>query len=115
MRFKARRCTTLGDVQAWLAEERARHTTDNRGPARTATETHAASRSVPVPVRPCPSVSPAAWMANTALSLLNLACRLLDRQLASQSRHFLEEGGFTERLYRLRSAKRRSSGPNLEG
>jgi four helix bundle suffix protein len=46
--------------------------------------------------------------ANAALSLLNLACHLLDRQLAAQAEAFLKEGGFTERLYRLRSGRRRS-------
>ena len=40
--------------------------------------------------------------------LLAVACRLLDRQLASQAKTFETEGGFTERLYRVRSAKRSS-------
>jgi four helix bundle suffix protein len=31
---------------------------------------------------------------------------LLDRQLSSLDRAFLEHGGFTERLYRMRSANR---------
>ena len=41
------------------------------------------------------------------LSLLNLACYLLDRQLASQAAAFEKEGGFTERLYRVRSAAKK--------
>jgi four helix bundle suffix protein len=48
-------------------------------------------------------------VANAALSLLNLCCRLLDRQLASQAKAFEDEGGFTERLYRVRSQRRRPS------
>jgi len=44
--------------------------------------------------------------ANAALVLLAVACSLLDRQLAAQARAFETEGGFTERLYRVRSAKR---------
>ena len=44
---------------------------------------------------------------NAALSLLNLACHLLDRQIAAQATSFEEEGGFSERLYRVRSARRR--------
>jgi len=45
-------------------------------------------------------------VANAALSLLNLACYLLDKQIAAQEKAFLQEGGFTERLYRIRSQKR---------
>ncbi len=44
--------------------------------------------------------------ANAALVLLAVACSLLDRQLAAQAAAFETEGGFTERLYRLRSGKR---------
>jgi four helix bundle suffix protein len=52
-------------------------------------------------------VSAPALVANAALSLLNLCCHLLDRQLAAQAKAFEKEGGFTERLYRTRSQARR--------
>ena len=45
--------------------------------------------------------------ANAALILLNVACTLLDRQLASLATAFTEEGGFTERLYRIRTQRRK--------
>jgi four helix bundle suffix protein len=45
--------------------------------------------------------------ANGALALLAVACSLLDRQIAAQEKAFVEEGGFTERLYRVRSARRK--------
>jgi len=45
--------------------------------------------------------------ANAALTLLAVACSLLDRQLAAQATAFEKEGGFTERLYRTRSQARR--------
>ena len=45
--------------------------------------------------------------ANAALTLLAVACSLLDRQLAAQAEAFEKEGGFTERLYRTRSQARR--------
>jgi four helix bundle suffix protein len=45
--------------------------------------------------------------ANAALVLIGVACSLLERQVAVQAQDFLEEGGFTERLYRVRSAQRR--------
>lgn len=44
--------------------------------------------------------------ANGALALLAVACSLLDRQMAALERAFVEEGGFTERLYRVRSQSR---------
>lgn len=45
--------------------------------------------------------------ANGALSLLNLSLYLTKRQLASQEKQFLREGGMTERMYRLRQQARR--------
>jgi four helix bundle suffix protein len=44
--------------------------------------------------------------ANGALSLLNLACYLLDRQVQRLAKDFEEHGGFTERLYRIRTQNR---------
>ena len=44
--------------------------------------------------------------ANGALALLAVACSLLDRQIATQGKAFMEEGGFTERLYRMRNGRR---------
>ena len=44
--------------------------------------------------------------ANAALTLIHVACALLDRQLKSQAAAFTGEGGFTERLYRVRSTQR---------
>lgn len=46
--------------------------------------------------------------ANGALALVAVACSLLDRQIASLERAFVEQGGFTERLYRVRTEHRRS-------
>ncbi len=67
----------------------------------------AASQSVPVRGGPCPSLSSSTLVANAILSLLNLCCHLLDRQLAAQAQAFEKEGGFTERLYRIRNQRRR--------
>jgi four helix bundle suffix protein len=44
--------------------------------------------------------------ANAALTLINVAGFLLDRQIAAQAEAFEAEGGFTERLHRIRSARR---------
>jgi four helix bundle suffix protein len=106
MRFKAKRCATLEQVRTWVEEER-------RGQTRTATDKQGQEKSgklsVPASMkvreRPCVPGS-AELAANAALSLLNLACHLLDKQIAALEKAFVEEGGFTERLYRVRSQKR---------
>jgi len=112
LRFKARRCATLAEVQAWAKEERqiARTSTDPHRPPRT-------EKSLPVrdrpcrSVRPCPSVPSSAQLAaNAALSLLNLSRHLLKNQLKAQAAQFEEKGGFTERLYRVRTQNRRTQG-----
>lgn len=41
--------------------------------------------------------------ANCAVCLINQANYLLDRQLQALEKEFLEKGGFTENLYRIRS------------
>lgn len=97
MRLKQRRCSTLKEVQAWVAEER-----DQHGPSLTDTDT-----SVPVSEGLCPSMSSDCLAANAALSLLNLACYFLERQVERLATDFESEGGFTERLYRVRSARRK--------
>lgn len=48
--------------------------------------------------------------ANGTLTLLNLALHLTRKQLASQGESFLEEGGITERMYRLRREAREKAG-----
>lgn len=62
---------------------------------------------MPISARQCPSVPDSVLVANAALSLLNLCCYLLDRQIEVQAKAFETEGGFTERLYRIRSSRRK--------
>lgn len=45
--------------------------------------------------------------ANGVLVLLSVSCTLLDRQIAAQAEAFQNEGGFTERIYRMRTAARK--------
>jgi four helix bundle suffix protein len=107
MRFKAKRCATMDEVRAWVEGERRK----SHGQTRTGKDGHGTGKidkaSVRVSERPCASVSSSELVANAALSLLNLCCYLLDRQLAAQAAAFEKEGGFTERLYRVRSERRR--------
>lgn len=44
--------------------------------------------------------------ANATLVLITVACSLLDRQLSSLAAAFEREGGFTERMYRIRKSAR---------
>ncbi len=46
--------------------------------------------------------------ANAAHVLIGVASTLLDRQIASLAVAFEDEGGFTERLYRIRSERRKN-------
>lgn len=113
-RFKALQCATLEQFRAWVAQEarREKEKTDAHGQART--DTNEASSGVRA--GPCASVSvrvppvrvpfPAVCAANGALSLLNLCIHLVGRQMEAQADTFEKEGGFTERLYRVRSARR---------
>ena len=47
--------------------------------------------------------------ANAALVLINVACGLLRRQIETLASDFENNGGFTERLYRVRKQKREKS------
>jgi four helix bundle suffix protein len=46
--------------------------------------------------------------ANAVICAVNQAAYLLKRQIESQGRIFLKEGGFTEKLYRQRQSRRQS-------
>lgn len=56
-------------------------------------------------------VSYAEASANAALTLIAVACSLLERQLAAQAAAFEREGGFTERLYRTRTRTQNRTRP----
>lgn len=51
----------------------------------------------------------AEFTCNAALVLIGVASQLLDRQLAAQAKSFEKEGGFSERVYRVRERNRRMS------
>ena len=48
--------------------------------------------------------------ANTLICLINQASYLLGRQMQTLEQSFLNEGGFTERLYRTRTSRRSQTG-----
>jgi len=108
MRCKEQRLQTVEAFAAWVEEERKRKM-DEQGQTRTGKDSRNKDSSMPVGEGPCQSLSSSCLAANGALSLLNLACYLLDRQVERLARDFASEGGFTERLYRVRTARRRDT------
>lgn len=100
----ARRCQTADEVAAWVREVK-----DGRyGPeGRNGRDQPTGRRSVAEVSRSRESISYSEIAANAAHVLVGVACALLDRQIARLAADFEREGGFTERLYRVRSARRR--------
>ena len=98
-----RRCATADEVAAWVREEHDRGRSGQSG-------SH--GQILPTPSTKSTQSTFPELAANTALVLLAVACSLLDRQLAAQAKAFETEGGFTERLYRVRSEKRSSRPPS---
>jgi four helix bundle suffix protein len=91
--FVAKRCATADAVAAWVAEIHGRNGRDGlHGPnGQSERETYAEIA------------------ANAALVLIGVTCSLLDRQLASLAKNYVEQGGFTERMYRVRRRRRDKS------
>ena len=99
----AQRCATVEEVSAWVKEQHGQQGQD--GPDGLATggaSRNRAMKSMPSMKSTYPEIA-----ANAALVLIGVACALLTRQLTAQADAFVEEGGFTERLYRVRSESRR--------
>jgi four helix bundle suffix protein len=97
----AARPATAEDVAAWARAvhdgQDGRHGQGGRGKAGLKS-----TESIQSTVSTFPEIA-----ANGALTLLAVACSLLNRQIASLERAFVEKGGFTERLYRVRNARRK--------
>lgn len=98
-RFKARRVASMEELRGWLREELERTQTD--------TDAHGTTHPDDVRSRPGESVLTAQLVANAALSLLNVCCYMLDRQVKALAEAFERDGGFTERLYRHRTQRRK--------
>jgi four helix bundle suffix protein len=100
----ARRCSTANEVAEWVAEVKngrdglgkmdGRHTGGARG-----------RESMPS-ILSIKSMAYPEIAANAAHVLIGVACALIDRQIKAQAAAFEREGGFTERLYRIRSGRR---------
>ena len=99
-----RRCQTADEVAAWVVKAAKRSGQSGRGGQDQEPPTESTTSTLSTKVYPELS-------ANSALVLLAVACALLDRQVERLASDFENEGGFTERLYRVRTAKRRRQRP----
>ncbi len=101
-----RRCASATDVAVWVREVHVRQEPSGRGgPSGRCGQASPAARSTSSTLS-ISSTYPA-LAANAALVLIAVACSLLDRQLAAQSKAFERDGGFTERLYQRRQRTRK--------
>jgi four helix bundle suffix protein len=103
VQFKIKRFVTQDEFIAWVEAEyrRTRTDIDKQG------QMDKAEQSMSVSASPCKSMPKDELAANATLSLLNICCYFLDRQLASQALAFEQQGGFTERLYSFRKESRK--------
>ncbi len=96
----ARRCGDADAVAAWVVETAKYGLNGPNGP-----EGHE-QPSMPSISSIKSILFPDEISANAALVLIGVAVALLDRQVAAQASAFESEGGFTERLYKMRKANR---------
>jgi four helix bundle suffix protein len=99
------RLNTVDEVAAWV-QQQARALWESGQSGRSGQESSTGS-SLSTPSTSSPSTFYPELSANAALTLATVAGFLLDRQIQQLARAFEDEGGFTERLYRVRSARRR--------
>jgi len=92
----ARRPSTADAVAAWARDVR------KAGPSTSWVQSSTSTPSTKSIPPAYPEIT-----ANGVLALIAVATALLDRQLAAQASAFEREGGFTERLYRVRSDRKR--------
>jgi len=92
----ARRPETAEDVAQWVKEIHERRNGRNGQDGQSISS-----------IQSIPSTYPEI-AANAALVLIGVTVALLDRQIASLAEAFENEGGFTERLYRTRTSRRRN-------
>jgi four helix bundle suffix protein len=91
----ARRPVSADAVALWVKEQHRKQQNGRDGRNRQSI------RSIASIAEPVEAVA-----ANAALTLIAVASSLLDRQLAAQAAAFEKHGGFTERLHRVRTARR---------
>lgn len=111
MRFKKLGKKNLEVVRHWVKDELELLQKSGQGPVAGTRGRDGSSTKDDLPlagrVRSKKDLVTAELTANAALSMLNICCMFLDKQIATQAKAFEEEGGFSERLYRVRNSKRK--------
>ena len=90
----AMRCSTANEVAHWVRQEHERQSSILHSSSLSMSSIQSITSTLPE------------IAANAALTLTVVACSLLERQVHSLAKQFESDGGFTERLYRVRSAHR---------
>lgn len=90
------RCKTSDEVARWVVDNSGRY---GRG---------GQSGRAPTPSMLSTKIYPE-MAANVVLVLIAVACSLLNRQVTRLAKDFEEKGGFGERMYRVRSVRRKTS------
>ena len=96
-----RRCQTADEVAAWVVEAAKRSVGRGQSSEMSTSSTVSTKSTKPSDLYP-------GFSANAVLTLLAVACALLDRQVTRLAADFATAGGFTERLYRVRTNNRRT-------
>lgn len=92
-----RRCSTAEEVATWVSEVYGREGQNgHNGRSIESIKSILSIRST------YPEIA-----ANAALVLIGVTCALLDRQIRYQAEAFTKDGGFTERLHRIRTERKR--------
>ncbi len=100
-----KRCQTANEVAAWIIKVAKRGGQYGHG----GLDGHVSQSSAMSTKSTTSTLSTGVFpelSANASLVLIAVACSLLDRQVERLAQDFEKEGGFTERLYRVRTAKR---------
>lgn len=97
-----RRCQTADELAKWIVDVAKQYGRRQSGQGSKQEISSTESTKSILSTKIYPELS-----ANAALVLIAVACSLLDRQVERLAKDFENQGGFTERLYRVRSARRR--------
>jgi len=98
----ALRVTTADETARWVKRQYERQNNVNSSAASIAS----AASAVPGKTKHQAPTTLEEIAANAALALITVACSLLDRQIISLAATFEQEGGFTERMHRIRTQRR---------
>jgi four helix bundle suffix protein len=112
MELVRRRCKTADEVAVWVKEVCGRDGLNGRDghdghDGRAGQDGLTQNKTLSIKSIPSIESMYAEVTANAVLVLIGVACALLDRQIGALAKAFTEEGGFTERLYRIRTESRR--------